>query len=395
MDSHQPPDRCVAHIVDTYLGLTNSWIYNQIATLRQWRPIVLARLKANLDLFPLKPGQLYVIQDSTLPFRVYHRAVSRLFGFYPRYKQVATQENVRLFHAHFGRIGYQVLRLARSLEVPLITTFYGWDLSRLPQEQPRWRARYRRLFAEGALFLVEGSHMREQLISLGCPPAKVLVQHLGVDLEKLHFEPRRPDDDGSVRVLVAGTFTEKKGIPYALEAFARVCERYKRLHLTVIGDARRYANEQRIKAQLPDIIRRYGIQDRVTFMGYQPHHVLIETFYNHHIFMSPSVQAQDGDNEGGAPVTITEALATGMPVLSTFHCDIPEVVVNEKGGFLVPERDIDALAAKLTFLLENPEIWEQIGRYGHEHVMENYDVVKQSQRLEAIYDSVLNPGYHE
>lgn len=373
----------VAHLVSTYLFRTGSWIYNQIVGLSRYSPIVLCFRSENLGIFPL--DSVYALYDLSLVRRFGNKVLHRIIGYYPFFRRIIRREAVQLIHAHFGPTGYHALPLAQACGLPLITTFYGYDLSRLPRKDPQWRSRYRHLFAKGALFLVEGSHMRQQLIELGCPPEKAVIQHLGVDLDKLRFQPRKPDPDGTVRVLVAGTFTEKKGIPYAVEAFARVRQEHDNVRLTVIGDARDRPDEQAIKQQLQNIVAQYGVEDSVTFMGYQPYPVLVEQLYQHHILVAPSVQAQDGDNEGGAPVTIIEALATGMPVLSTTHCDIPEVVLDDRSGYLVPERDVDSLADRLSQLVMHPERWSQMGCAGRRHVESEYDVVKQAFKLEHIY----------
>ena len=96
--------------------------------------------------------------------------------------------------------------------------------------------------------------------------------------------------------------------------------------------------------------------------------------YKHHIFLSPSIHASNGDTEGGAPVAIIETSTSGMPIISTYHCDIPEVVIDEKSGYLMPERDVDALAERLEFLITNSGIWKQMGQKGREHIEENYNI---------------------
>lgn len=384
IDNHLKPK--VAHFVSNYLFRTGSWIYHQIVGLSQWSPIVLCVHTENLDIFPF--NSIYALDSRPLLEKLGNKLLNHIIGYYPYFRSAIRREECRVLHAHFGPAGYYALQLAQKCGIPLITTFYGYDLSRLPRNEPRWRDRYKYLFAKGALFLTEGSYMRQQLIQLGCPPEKAVVQHLGVDLGKMHFRPRKPDPDGTVRVLVAGTFTEKKGIPYAVEAFALVCQKHNELQLTVIGDARERPEEQAIKKQIHDIVARYRVQNNVFFMGYQPYPVLIEQLYRHHILLAPSIQAQDGDNEGGAPVTIIEALATGMPVISSWHCDIPEVVVNGVCGYLVPERDTFGLAERLQFLVEHPEIWQSMGEKGRQHVESQYEMRKQASRLESLYERV-------
>jgi colanic acid/amylovoran biosynthesis glycosyltransferase len=246
-----------------------------------------------------------------------------------------------------------------------------------------------KLFEHGDRFLVEGTHMRDSLMALGCPDEKVGVQHLGVNLERIEFRTRQPDDDQAVCVLVAGSFREKKGIPYAIEAFGRVREMNRNLQLTIIGDSAGAPREEREKRAILRIIEKYRLRDHVRWLGYQPYPVFMQELYRHHIFLSPSVTSTDGDTEGGVPVSIIEASASGMPILSTKHCDIPEVVLNGESGYLVQERDADALAEKLELLASNPCLWRSMGQKGREHMEREYNAKTQGERLEEIYDEVL------
>jgi colanic acid/amylovoran biosynthesis glycosyltransferase len=111
----------------------------------------------------------------------------------------------------------------------------------------------------------------------------------------------------------------------------------------------------------------------------------------HHVFLSPSITARDGDSEGGAPVAIVEAEATGMPVVATVHADIPEVVVDGESALLSPERDVRRLAEHLERLVTEPRLWEPMGRRGRAHVERNHDARVQTGRLEEIYAAVLRP----
>jgi colanic acid/amylovoran biosynthesis glycosyltransferase len=376
----------VAHFVNTYLFSHGTWIYNQIRYLNCWRPIILCQDTENLDVFPAEC--VYSLNSLPKHLDLRYRVHMRLRMSVPYFQNAIEKEQAQLLHAHFGYNGYFSLSLAQTSKIPLITTFYGFDLSRLPQKRLYWRKLYQQLFKQGHLFLVEGSFMRQQLLQLGCSPEKARVQHLGVDLSRLPYVPRKIDDDGVVRILAAATFTEKKGLVYAVEAFARLSQTHSNVHMTIIGDARNRAHEKAIKKQLLDLVARYRIEDKVTFFGYQPYEKLIVQFYRHHIFLSPSVQAVDGDNEGGAPVTIIEASASGMPVVSTIHCDIPEVIIDGKSGFLVPEKDVDSLIERLEYLLNLPEIWASFGSNGRKHIEDHYDVISQSEKLEKIYSYV-------
>jgi colanic acid/amylovoran biosynthesis glycosyltransferase len=386
----------VDYIAGSYLSITETWIYGQIQNLSRYHPIVYAYRTENRDVYPLADIRSLGLKDGLGDLRTFiNKGWNRLFGFYPGFLFFLRRDKPDLVHAHYGPSGYRFLRLKKMFRLPLITTFYGYDLSMLPKQSPSWKRKYKKLFRRGNVFLVEGSHMKESLIELGCSGEKIIVQHLGVDLEKITFMSRELAADNEIKVLIAGSFREKKGIPYAIEAIGRIKQSRPdiSLRLTIIGDSSGREREEKQKEKILSAIQKHGLSDCVKMMGYQPHAVFISELYSHHLFLSPSVQASDGDTEGGAPVSIIEASASGMPVLSTIHCDIPEVVINGEGGYLVPERNIDALAERLEFLVINHEQWGKMGRAGRKHIVRNYDIKKQVRKLEGIYDDVSNRRY--
>lgn len=97
------------------------------------------------------------------------------------------------------------------------------------------------------------------------------------------------------------------------------------------------------------------------------------------------------NTKDGAPVAILEAQATGLPMITSYHADIPEVVVDGKNALLAPEKDMGALAKHLEYLVEHPDVWEDMGRAGREHVEQEYDVIVQVDKLEKIY-GILSGG---
>jgi colanic acid/amylovoran biosynthesis glycosyltransferase len=264
----------------------------------------------------------------------------------------------------------------------MITSFYGADVSEAPRDAV-WRERYERLFEEGELFLAEGRAMEQALLALGCPARKIRVQHLGVDLDALPFSLRCPDSTGVVRILISATFREKKGIPDALKAISLASRRCKNLSVTLMGDAGSKPKD----AEQKDTILRWleELDGIVHWVGFQPYPVFRDALQAHHLFLSPSRTAATGDTEGGAPVSIIEAQATGMPVISTFHADIPEVVDHEHSGLLSPEGDPERLAANVERLARQPRLWAQMGRVARDRMAEHYNVRTQVVRLEEIY----------
>jgi len=381
----------IHYTAGSYLPITQTWIYEQIKNLKRYEPIVYALKTENLDIYPTEKIRSLELKDGLRNLTTFfNKGWNEVFGFYLPFAFYLMKDKPNLVHAHFGPSGYNFLKLKRIFKNPLITTFYGFDLSMLPNQHPLWQKRYKELFLQGDRCLVEGSHMKKCLMDLGCPEDKITVQHLGVDLNQIKLIPRKPESSGKICVLIAGSFREKKGIPYAIEAFGRVRQARPqlKLELTIIGDSTGAPKEEKEKEKILITIEKYRLNDCVRIMGYQPHSVFLREVERHHIFLSPSVHASNGDTEGGVPVSIIEASASGMPILSTNHCDIPEVVVDGESGFLVLERNVDALTEKLEFLVSSPGIWEKMGEKGRKYIKKNYNITTQVEKLEEIYDMV-------
>jgi colanic acid/amylovoran biosynthesis glycosyltransferase len=259
----------------------------------------------------------------------------------------------------------------------------------LPTLNRKWIKRYHELFDRADGFLCEGPFMANQLVLMGCSESKITVQHLGVEVQKIRFVPRRFDPGEPLKILIAASFTEKKGIPYALEAIADFRKKHP-VSLTIIGDANPKNKDLAEKSRILAAIRNFNLNDCTRMMGFQPYSILFEEAFKNHIFISPSVKAANGDTEGGAPVSLIDMMATGMPVISTNHCDIPEVVVYDKKDWLVAEKDISGLVDRLDWLAANPEQWDSLVTIGRRHIEEEYDVVKQGNKLGQIYQNIVS-----
>jgi colanic acid/amylovoran biosynthesis glycosyltransferase len=372
----------VGHLVTPYLFVTGSWIHAQLSHNPRYRAVVMAQATENLDVFPHEPVYDFGHGRSSMSKAAF--LFEKYFqGRFPAkpYKTAAATEGVVLLHAHQGWEGARTVHLGKALNIPIITSFYGRDATMLPRKA-YWRALYKRLFRDGNLFLAEGPHMGRTLESIGCPPEKIRVVHLGVDLGRIPFTERRPDPTANVTGLIAASFREKKGIVYALEALARVAPQRPNLKLRIIGDGP-LRPEIEHRSMQPDLA------GRVDLLGYRDFPAYLEELATAHFLMAPSVTAADGDTEGGAPVCLLDAQASGLPILATTHCDIPEVTVPGRSALLAPERDAAALAENLERLLSHPEKWPAMGRAGRAHVEAEFDVRRQGERMGELYDRAL------
>lgn len=287
-----------------------------------------------------------------------------------------------IIHCQFGTLGPMglVLRDTGILQGKLVTTFRGIDISSYVQEQGE--DVYDKLFQEGDFFLANCDFFRRRAINLGCDEKKIVVHGSGLDCRKFAFASRYLPPDGKVRIATTGRLVEKKGIEYCIRAIAKLTHLHQNLEYNIIGDGP-------LKESFEQLIEELNIGHIVKLLGWKQQQEIIEILDNCQIFLAPSVTAADGNQD--APVnTLKEAMAMGLPVISTFHGGIPELVEDGVSGFLVPERDADAIAEKLSYLIEHPQVWPQMGRIGRACVEEKYDMNKLNDELVEIYQQLLN-----
>lgn len=367
------------------------WMYEQLIHLAPpFIPHVLCHELQHKNQF--KIDNLHVNPDRYLLFRLKKKIAHRfnLFPFDWSAERTAKQIGISLLHSHFGNSAWLNLRTASRLHIPHVVSFYGFDVRYLVTRDRKWKQRYQRLFSEVDRVLALGPNMAVELESLGCDRRKIITHHLGVDLKHLPFRPRRWSAGQPLRILMAGTFKEKKGIPYALEAIAKVRD-HADMEITIIGDATGEERDQVEKERIMDTVRRLNLEPIVRFIGYQPYQVLLQEAYNHHLYLAPSITAHDGDTEG-IPMTTVEMAASGMPIISTVHADIPDIIENGKTGWLVPERSIDDLVSCLRFVMSNPDKWLPVLNAGRQHIERAFDARKQGVGLADIYKTILSPS---
>ncbi|MBT8489145.1 MAG: glycosyltransferase [Gemmatimonadetes bacterium] len=304
-----------------------------------------------------------------------------------RVKTLLDASPTDVLHYHFGYVGLRYAEVGRELGIPQIVSFYGWDCSGLPRQ--RGEDLYEPLFRGVDRVTVLSDNMKARLMELGCPPELLRIHHLGVDpSEYAHRERVHPAPGEPVRLLTVARLVEKKGVEYCLQAVAQVLasrgEAARGLRYDVIGDGP-------LRGDLEARASELGLDDSVRFHGSQDQEAVRRAMMSAHLFLLPSVTAEDGDQEG-TPTVLVEASSTGLPVLSTWHSGIPEIVLDGQTGFLVPERDADALAERLGHLLDHPELWQTMGRDGRRHIEESFATPSLSRELVQHYRDIMESG---
>jgi glycosyltransferase involved in cell wall biosynthesis len=212
-----------------------------------------------------------------------------------------------------------------------------------------------------------------KVLELGGDPAKVIVHHIGIPV----LPPTPPDVEKRWDVAFVGRFVEKKGIFDLVAALGQLRPELQP-RCVFVGDGP-------LSGRVREAVQEAGID--VTFLGAQPPDIVQATLKAARVFAAPSRTAANGDSEGFGMVFL-EAAAAGLPVVSTRHGGIPEAVLDGETGLLSSEGDVDALAENLRSLLLSPDLRARLGAAGRRRVESEFDIVKQTELLEEIYDSV-------
>ncbi|MGH8220704.1 MAG: glycosyltransferase [Steroidobacteraceae bacterium] len=360
--------------------LSEPFIVQQAERLTRYRPVYLGRWR-----FGRAPegAESLALQDLArwrLPSIGWQMATRD-----PRpYEHLLERHRPALIHAHFGIEGVYALPLAERLALPLITTFHGFDATLAAPvllASPAWAhypLRRRELARQGDLFLCASSFVRERVLALGFPEARTHTHYIGVDCESIR--PRAPSEETPI-ILNVARLVAVKGTRYLLRAFAALARRHDAVRLVVIGEGPLRRSLQRLAAAL-------GIEQRVQFLGGLPHADALAWMRRAAMLVLPSISTATGRVEGLGMVLL-EAAATGVPVIGSEVGGIPECVLDGQTGFLVPERDVGALAGRMSELLDEPLRRHRMGAAGRLLVEGRFDARRQTAALELFYDSLL------
>ena len=289
----------------------------------------------------------------------------------------------KIVHGHFGPDACEAIPLAARLNVPLITTFHGFDatLTDSALQATRQGRRYLRqlpgLRAKAKLFVAVSEFIAGRLKHRGFPSERIRVHYIGVDTEK--FRPEITTERER-QVLFVGRLVEKKGVALLIQAMELVQNEFPDVELVIIGEGK---ERKVLESEARRTLKKFR------FAGRQPSSVVREWMQKAMLLCVPSVTASDGDAEG-LPITLYEAQASGLPVVAFSSAGIPEAVTHEKTGLLATERDWRQLGAHLALLLKTPSLRLEYSRTARQQAEEKFDVRKQSAKLEKIYEEVIS-----
>ncbi len=381
----------VAHVMRGYLTRTETFIGNQIVTLRHFKPVVFCHHRISGHSYPM--AQVVSGADLLSPFwrridrwmyRLGRVAVPQTTDALARY---ALEHGIRLMHFHYLVDARFFIALKHKTRLPALVSAYGYDVSEFPNRYGGYGRRYLEpVFGQADYVLAMSHDMCRDMVELGCPRDKIIVHYYGTDTSRFVYPKREYRDKDQVTVLACASLYEKKGQHLTLQALRLVEQRrMAKCHFRVV-----FAGDGPMRLRLERQVAEYGWQDKVAFLGHIPHHEdrLVEAYRQADIFSLPSMTTTRGDKEG-IPGTIVEAMAAGLPVLSAHHAGIPDVIESGREGILVREADVEAMACALAALIDNAALRERLGCAAAKRATTELDLHRGTAELEDLYRRVL------
>ncbi|HET9293066.1 MAG TPA: glycosyltransferase [Gemmatimonadales bacterium] len=289
-----------------------------------------------------------------------------------------------IIQACFGPDGIKAerLRSVGAVRGRIVTSFRGHDVTQYVERNGI--DVYRPLFARGELFLPVSQGFAARLEAMGCPADRIAVHRTGIAVGRIPFSPKLPWPDEPLRLISAARLVEKKGLDVAIRAVGILTRAGVNVEYTILGDGP-------LHDELLAMVSVLELEGRVHLPGTVAYPAVLEHFSRSHVLLAPSLVAESGDQEG-IPNAIKEGMAAGLPVITTNHGGIPELVQDGITGWVVPERDADALAAAVQRIAEAPEASVPIAVAARRAVEKDYDIERLNDRLVQRYWGVVNGG---
>jgi glycosyltransferase involved in cell wall biosynthesis len=368
------------------LPRSETFIKEQVLAYRRWRGVLIGRRRLSaLPLHGLDVRLLSPVASSPIS-RLWWK-VSRTMGAIPApVAALLKREAPALIHAHFGPDAVQAAEIARALDIPMVATLHGYDINIRREwweegHRGEWFRHYPARLLELAQrprthFVAVSEAVRRRAIEFGIAPEKITVRYIGVDV--MRFAPTRPPAGGEERcVLFVGRLVEKKGCEILIRAFADVQKAAPDVALIIVGDGE-------LRKELESLANRLEVRAR--FCGALTNDEVRRALQVATVYCQPSVTAGNGDAEG-LPITLLEAQASGVPVVTSAHSGSVEAIREGETGFSFPERNHQSLATRLVTILANPPLRDSMAKAAHLHAMRSFDIRECTARLEGLYDS--------
>ncbi|MCT7980526.1 glycosyltransferase [Laspinema olomoucense] len=292
-------------------------------------------------------------------------------------KQFLWDNQVEAVLAEYAPVGVGLLDVCEEAGLPLIVHTHGGD-TQINDVLERMGTRFLELFEKAAAVIAPTIFIQKQLLEMGAPEGKVIVNPYGVNTSL--FCDANPATSPPL-FLAVSRLVDLKAPPLSILAFKKVIERHPDARLIVVGTGP-------LLETCKQITRALKLYNYIDFVGIKTPTEVAEIMRTARAFIQHSMTKSDGECEA-LGVVFVEAGASGLPVVATRSGGIPEVVIDGETGFLVEEADIDAMADCMVRLVEEPELASQLGKAARERICINFSIEKSIENLWQIIEKSI------
>ncbi len=310
-----------------------------------------------------------ILNELSLPWFGKRRKTAVLFQ---AIRQFLTLHSVEVIMGEFLDISLPIFEIARDLGIPFYAHSHGYDMSQR-LEDPKWREAYL-AYNGGAGIITVSEFSRNRLIDIGLEPGLIRVVPYGIDVPDSYCQ--RTSE--TVYCLAVGRMVPKKAPLITIRAFEKASFVCPNLHLDFIGDGVLFS-------AVEDYIKKNQLSDKIALHGSQPNDFVLDKMKKAEMFLQHSVIDPKTGNEEGLPVAILEAMANGLPIITSKHAGIPEAVISGVNGYLVNEGDENGMAYYIIDLYNDSAMREKLGRNSWLRAKENFSwEVERRQLIEIM-----------
>lgn len=274
--------------------------------------------------------------------------------------------------AEYGNHAHFILPFIKKAGLSLVVHFHGYDASVTKTVENH--KNYAAVFQYASKVIAVSHKMEEMLLEIGCPQEKLIYNVYGPQPDFLKVKPAFEKK----QFIAIGRFTDKKAPYYTILAFKKAVEIHPDARLIMAGDGPLLNTCQNLVSYL-------GIRDQVEFPGIISPKAYRKLLAESLGSVQHSIIAENGDMEG-TPLALMEASAAGLPVVSTEHAGIPDVIINGATGLLCEEHDVEQMAANMLMLLDNIELAQKLGQVGKENIAKNFSMERHIDSLQDILE---------
>lgn len=341
---------------------------NPVATITDgWLPY-LDQNKNTIFQFPFSLNVLRGTLKNYLPnfyFKIYQQNL----------KQYLIKNKIEIVLAEYGITASNMIDVCTELNIPLVAHYHGFDAYEY-KTIDKYKSAYLNLSNKAAKIIVVSNDMKNELIQLGMDANKMINHPYGVDVAK--FKQTQPAKNKNI-IISVGRFTGKKAPDLVIKSFALVLKEIQDAELWMVGSGEKFE-------ECKSLIEELGLQEKVKLWGVKKPEEISQLLSKAKVFVQHSLRPANGDSEG-TPNTILEASSSGLPIVSTLHAGIKEAVIHNKTGYLVDEGDYENMANHLVELLQSNEKIKEFGNNARVHMIENYSLTNQIDKLKNILNS--------